>query len=82
MSPGELRNVASRVGGVEALIDRESKRYAEKGLKYAAPTTARIEALLLEDPSLFLTPIVRRGSDATVGFRPEVWKEWHAKRGA
>jgi arsenate reductase (glutaredoxin) len=76
MSPGELRNVASRVGGVEAMIDRASKRYAEKGLKYAAPTTARIETLLLEDPLLLVTPIVRRGSQATVGFQPDTWKEW------
>jgi arsenate reductase len=80
MSPGELRSVASRVGGVEAMIDRTSKRYAEKGLKYAAPTSARIEALLLEDPLLMLTPIVRRGAEATVGYRAEVWKEWATKR--
>src|SRR4029079_1901933 len=33
MSAGELRNVAARVGGIEALIDREGKRYIEKGLK-------------------------------------------------
>src|SRR5687767_5568780 len=70
LSPGELRSVAARVGGMEALIDRESKRYVEKGLKYAAPTGARIETLLLEDPLLLKTPIVRRGSDATLGFTP------------
>lgn len=76
LSPGELRSVASRVGGVEALLDREGKRYVDKGLKYAAPTAARIEALLLEDPLLSRTPIVRRGSDATVGYMPDVWERW------
>src|SRR3954463_7101268 len=76
LSPGELRNVAARVGGVEALIDREGKRYVDKGLKYAAPTGPRIEALLLEDPLLLKTPIVRRGADATLGFAPEVWETW------
>ena len=81
LSPGELRNVAARVGGVEAMIDRESKRYAEKGLKYAAPTAARIEELLLEDPLLLRTPVVRRGAEATIGFQPEVWTKWHAARG-
>ena len=80
LSPGELRNVAPRVGGVEAMIDRASKRYAEKGLKYAAPTATRIETLLLEDPLLLLTPIVRRGSEATVGFKPEVWTQWRSRR--
>jgi arsenate reductase-like glutaredoxin family protein len=76
MSPGELRAVASRVGGVEALIDREGKRYVEKGLKYAAPTGARIEALLIADPLLLRTPIVRSAAGATVGFQPEIWSRW------
>ncbi len=76
MSPGELRSVAARVGGVEALLDRECKRYIDKGLKYSAPTGARIEALLLEDPLLLKTPIVRRGTEATLGFAPETWETW------
>jgi len=76
MSPGELRSVAARVGGVEALLDRECKRYVDKGLKYSAPTGARIEALLLEDPLLLKTPIVRRGAEATLGFAPEIWENW------
>jgi len=76
MSPGELRNVAARVGGVEALIDREGKRYVEKGLKYAAPTGPRIEAMLVADPLLLKTPIVRDGARATVGFVPDVWQLW------
>jgi len=75
-SPGELRSVATRVGGMEALIDRESKRYVDKGLKYSAPTGARIEAMLLEDPLLLKTPIVRNGSAATVGLKQEVWEQW------
>ncbi|MDU1854882.1 MAG: ArsC/Spx/MgsR family protein, partial [Clostridium baratii] len=32
--------------------------------------------LLLKDQSLINTPIVRNGKDATVGYKPEVWKEW------
>jgi arsenate reductase-like glutaredoxin family protein len=76
MSPGELRSVAARVGGFEALIDREGKRYVDKGLKYSAPTGPRIEALLLEDPLLLKTPIVRRGADATLGWAPETWETW------
>ena len=76
LSPGELRSVAARVGGPEALIDREGKRYVDKGLKYSAPTGPRIEALLLEDPLLLKTPIVRRAAEATVGFCPAVWELW------
>ena len=76
LSAGELRSVAARVGGVEALIDREGKRYIDKGLKYSAPTGPRIEALLLDDPLLLKTPIVRRGAEATLGYLPDVWEGW------
>ena len=76
MSAGELRSVAARVGGVEALIDRDGKRYVDKGLKYAAPTGPRIEQILLDDPLLLRTPIVRNGQQATLGFQPEIWKTW------
>jgi arsenate reductase-like glutaredoxin family protein len=76
MSPGELRNVAARVGGFEALIDREGKRYLDKGLKYAAPTGPRVEQALVDDPLLLRTPIVRCEGRATVGYQPDVWQTW------
>jgi arsenate reductase len=76
MSAGELRNVAARAGGMEALIDRDGKRYVEKGLKFAAPTGPRIEQLLVDDPLLLRTPIVRAGPQATVGYAPADWQRW------
>lgn len=76
MSPGELRSVAASVGGMDALIDREGARYTEKGLQHSALNAARIEELLLEDARLLRTPIVRRGSVATLGYRPELWALW------
>lgn len=76
MSAGELRNVAAKVGGIEALIDRDGKRYVERGLKYAAPTGPRIEEKLIEDPLLLRTPIVRSADGATVGYQPDVWTTW------
>jgi arsenate reductase len=78
MSLGELRNVAARVGGIEKLIDREGKRYLERGLKYSAPTGPRIETMLAEDPLLLRTPIVREGGRATVGYSADVWQAWIA----
>ncbi len=76
MAAGELRNVAARVGGMEALIDRAGKRYLDRGLKYAAPTGPRIEQMLVDDPLLLRTPIVRSDGRATVGYAPDVWKTW------
>jgi len=79
MSAGELRGVAARVGGVEQMIDREGKRYLKRGLKYAAPTGARIEQILIDDPLLLRTPIVRDSGRATVGYCPDVWQQWIAE---
>jgi arsenate reductase len=76
MSAGELRNVAARVGGMEALIDRAGARYLAKGLKYAAPTGPRIEQMLVDDPLLLRTPIVRGGGRASVGYAAEQWTAW------
>jgi arsenate reductase-like glutaredoxin family protein len=77
MSPGELKSVSAQLG-LEALIDREGTRYRDKGLKYAAPTGPRIEQMLLDDPLLFRTPVVRCGKLATVGYQPDVWEGWIA----
>lgn len=75
-SAGELKKIARAVGGVENLIDRDGKRYLERGLKYAAPTGPRIEQALLDDPLLLRTPIVRAGDRATVGAAEPTWLAW------
>ena len=31
---------------------------------------------LFEDPWLIKTPVVRNGKQATVGYCPEVWRNW------
>ncbi len=31
---------------------------------------------VLENQQILLTPIVRNGKKATVGYQPEVWKTW------
>ncbi len=72
LSKGELNSVKTAVG-IENLMDREGKEYARRNLKYL---THNVEEELTKDPLLFRTPIVRNGSKATVGYAPEVWKEW------
>lgn len=72
LSKGELNSVKTAVG-IDNIIDRESKEYARRNLKYL---THDVEEELLNDPLLFKTPIVRNGARATVGYMPEVWKEW------
>jgi arsenate reductase (glutaredoxin) len=61
---------------MDQLIDRTNPRFTAKGLAHASLDANKIESLLLEDPLLFRTPIVRNGKEATVGHCPEVWKAW------
>lgn len=72
LSRGELNSVQAAVG-FKNLVDYDGKRYQERNLKYLA---VNIEVEVLNDPLLLKTPIVRNGPKATVGYQPEVWKEW------
>lgn len=75
MSRGEFNNVKQAVGGYEKLIDEKAKDKDTLVLiKYLAEEDR--EEKLLENPKLFKTPIVRDGKRATVGYRPEIWKDW------
>ncbi|MBK8945203.1 MAG: ArsC family transcriptional regulator [Ignavibacteriae bacterium] len=72
ISAGELDNILLKIDE-ENLIDRNSKQFEKRGLKYMIFNT---KDELLSDPLLLKTPIVRNGKDVTVGYEPEVWKEW------
>ena len=72
MSRGELLSVKSCVG-LEAMIDYSVPD--SEILKYLAGDQAR-EEKLLENPWFIKTPIVRNGKKATVGYCPDVWKDW------
>ena len=72
LSKGELDSVKS-VLGLDNLMDREGKEYARRNLKYLSHN---VEEELLSHPLLFRTPIVRNGRNVTVGYMPDVWKEW------
>ncbi len=72
MSLGELKNVQRSIP-LEALIDTEGREYERRNLKYLRFDK---EKTLLNYPLLLKTPVVRDGNRATVGYCPEVWKEW------
>lgn len=77
LSKGELAKVKAAVG-LENLIDKEGKEYEKRNLKYLVHD---VEEVLLAQPLLLKTPLVRCGGKATVGYRPEVWETWQtAKR--
>jgi len=72
ISKGELENI-SRVIPLDELINRESKRFKDRGMQFMV---FDIEEELLEDSLLIKTPVVRNGKFATVGYNPEVWNTW------
>ena len=45
-----------------------------KKIKYIADED-KLEKIL-ENPSVIRTPVVRNGKQSTLGYQPEVWKEW------
>ena len=79
-SPGELKSIAARVGGLVTLIERTAKRFTDRGLGSAYLTDPDIERLLLEDPLLMKTPVVRYGALATLGPAEATWREWLEKK--
>ena len=68
-SPGELRRFADKFG-LQTLLDRESRRYADLGRPVAT-----LERLSLE-PLLLRMPLVRHQQQLTVGPAEDTWKEW------
>lgn len=75
MSKGEYQSVRSAVGGFDNLVDKDSKLYEELFIEYLASQETK-EEKLLENPKLFKTPIVRNGKKATIGYQPDIWKNW------
>ena len=72
MSRGELKSVCNALG-MDAIVNTEDQDYPL--YQYLASDEAKMEKLY-EIPELIKTPIVRNGKKATVGYCPDIWKEW------
>lgn len=79
LSKGELQSVKDAVG-LKNLIDSQSKEYHRLNMDRITSGNVR-EELLLNNPGLYKTPIVRNGKRATVGYEPDVWKSWEEGAG-
>ena len=75
LSGKEFDSVLRAVGGIDKLIDWESKSQDVTLMKFMDDKMAK-EDKVFDDPSLMKTPIVRNGKQATVGYCPEVWATW------
>jgi arsenate reductase-like glutaredoxin family protein len=74
-APGELKRFAQKYG-VQALLDRESKRFFELGLQYTQLSDERWLQKLVDEPMLLRIPLVRLQHQLTVGVDETSWKTW------
>ncbi len=74
-SLGELRRFAQKFG-VAALVDRDSQRFDEQGLRFAQLSDDRWMEKLCDDPFLLRMPLVRNANALTIGPAEAEWKKW------
>ena len=75
MSKGEFTSVAQVNGGIENMINWEGKNKDTLALiKYIAQEDKLKK--ILENPQVIKTPVVRNGKQSTLGYQPNIWKQW------
>jgi len=74
-SLGELRRFAHKFG-VMLLVDKDSRRFAELGLRYAQLSDDRWLQKLSEEPLLLKIPLVRNANQLAIGPDEATWKSW------
>ena len=78
-SLGELRRFAQKFG-VAALVDRDSKRFDDLGLRYAQLSDDRWLEKLSDEPLLLRMPLVRNANQLVIGADESIWRTWMEKK--
>ena len=77
MSKGEFTSVLQAVGGIDSLINENTRdKNTLTLMKYLLDSDR--EEKLFENQQLIKTPVVRCGKKAAVGYSPEIWGKWLA----
>lgn len=75
LSKGEYTSIKQAVGGLDKMLNPKAKDQDALALiKYIAD--ADRDEKVLEHQQVLLTPIVRNGKQATIGYQPDIWKGW------
>lgn len=75
LSKGEYTSVKQSVGGLDKMMNPKCKdKDALALIQYISDDDK--DEKVLENQQVLLTPIVRNGKKATVGYQPDVWKGW------
>ena len=59
-----------------SLVDKDSKRFSELGLRYAQLSDERWLEKLAEEPMLLRLPLVRTANQLVIGADENTWKGW------
>lgn len=74
-APGELKRFAQKFG-VQALVDRDSRRFADLGLGAARLSDERWLDRLATEPLLLRMPLVRCQQRLAIGADEAAWRQW------
>ena len=75
MSKGEFTSVAQANGGLENMINWECKDKDMLALiKYIANEDKPEDSH--HNPQVIKTPVVRNRKQSTLGYQPDIWKDW------
>ena len=77
LAAGELKRFVQKFG-LDPLLDRDGKHYAEMGLRYANYSEQRMLEKVMDEPRLLHLPLVRQigGNGLTIGMAEAEWKAW------
>lgn len=75
MSKGEWDSVSRAVGGLDVMIDENCRDKELITLMRYLTDDARLKKAF-ENQHVIRTPIVRNGKTATIGYQPDIWKNW------
>jgi len=68
LAESEVRELARKVGGVEALFSRRAMKYRKMGLHERAVDEDEMVRLMAEEYTFVTRPVIVRGDHATAGF--------------
>lgn len=75
LSKGEYNGVKQAVGGLDQMLNPNCKDKDTLALIQYISEEDKDEKVL-ENQQVLRTPIVRNGKQATIGYQPDVWKNW------
>ena len=74
LSKGELNSVKKNIS-INDLINEKSKEFKNLNLDKIRSSEMK-EEILLKNPKILKSPIVRNGNESTLGYKKEVWDKW------